>query len=314
MLKHPYIYGMDALSYVLDSIKLKGVVYQKTGFVLPWGVEVAQDTNSQFWRVLKGTCYIKIPGERIIKMLPGDFVFVPHGSAHRIMGKPDSICVPAAQYVASLRSGKPMFRGQPGQDETELIGGHFEFTSPATHPFIKALPRVIKISNTNADINAWMRQLTMLVNDEVSGGRAGSNIIMGRIAEIIFILLIRAYVEQQHVAQGFLRALKDTRISNSLKLMYEMPGKEWTVAQLATSAGMSRSLYCREFKNLVGETPMGYLTNWRILKASEFLLAGKENISGIAAKVGYQSEAAFNRLFKLKVGETPARYRSKMLA
>lgn len=77
---------------------------------------------------------------------------------------------------------------------------------------------------------------------------------------------------------------------------------------------MSRSLYCREFKRFVGETPLSYLTNWRILKSKEILSESKENISEIANKVGYQSEAAFNRLFKSKVGETPASYRRKILA
>jgi AraC-like DNA-binding protein len=76
---------------------------------------------------------------------------------------------------------------------------------------------------------------------------------------------------------------------------------------------MSRSLYCREFKRLVGETPLSYLTNWRILKSKEFLKEDKKNISEIASKVGYQSEAAFNRLFKAKVGETPASYRRKII-
>ena len=93
--------------------------------------------------------------------------------------------------------------------------------------------------------------------------------------------------------------------------MHESPEKDWTLHQLAATAGMSRSLYCREFKRLVGETPLGYLTNWRILKSKEILSESKENISEVAAKVGYQSEAAFNRLFKTKVGITPANYRRK---
>jgi len=106
-------------------------------------------------------------------------------------------------------------------------------------------------------------------------------------------------------------ALKDERISNSLKSMHEFPENEWTIDQLAMKAGMSRSLYCKEFKRSVGETPMSYLSSWRIIKAKEILSASKENICEVAAKVGYQSEAAFNRLFKTKVGMTPANYRRK---
>ena len=305
--------SMDALSYILDSVKLKGVVYQRIRFTSQaWGIQLAEDTGSKFWRLVKGTCFVRIPGEKTIKMKEGDFIFVPHGSAHRISGKPNNSCVPSAVYVQSLQSPRPLFLGD--EDETILIGGHFEFSSSTLHPFIKALPKVILMDNTHAEVNAWMRQLTLLVNEEAAGAKPGSKTILGRLAEIIFILIIRTYVEKHDVEKGFLLALKDPRVSNSLKLMHEHPEKEWTLNQLATNVGMSRSLYCREFKKLVGETPLSYLTNWRILKARDFLADNRTNVSEIAAKVGYRSESAFNRLFKSKVGETPARYRSKVMA
>ena len=302
---------MDALSDVLDSLKLKGVVYQKIRFTAPWGVAIAQDQYSQFWRLLKGTCYVSIPGEEIIKMDEGDFILVPHGAAHRILGHPDNASVPSAQYVKALQNGQPLFQGN--DEETLLIGGHFEFTSPVLHPFIQSLPKVIKINSHQNEIRLWLEQSAAFMNEELSTGRAGSSVILGRLAEVIFILIIRAYIEEAEVGQGFLRAIKDPKISTSLNCMHAAPEKEWTLEQLAAAAGMSRSLYCREFKRLLGETPLVYLTNWRILKSQEFLLENKENISEIAEKVGYQSEAAFNRLFKSKVGETPASYRRRGL-
>jgi len=302
---------MDALSDVLDSLKLKGVVYQKIRFTAPWGVAIAQDQYSQFWRLLKGTCYVSIPGEEIIKMDEGDFILVPHGAAHRILGHPDNASVPSAQYVKALQNGQPLFQGN--DEETLLIGGHFEFTSPVLHPFIQSLPKVIKINSHQNEIRLWLEQSAAFMNEELSTGRAGSSVILGRLAEVIFILIIRAYIEEAEVGQGFLRAIKDPKISTSLNYMHAAPEKEWTLEQLAAAAGMSRSLYCREFKRLLGETPLVYLTNWRILKSQEFLLENKENISEIAEKVGYQSEAAFNRLFKSKVGETPASYRRRGL-
>ena len=96
--------------------------------------------------------------------------------------------------------------------------------------------------------------------------------------------------------------------------MHEAPAKDWTLNQLATNVGMSRSLYSKEFKRLVGETPLGYLTNWRIIRSKELLSGNKTNIIEVAGNVGYQSEAAFNRIFKSKVGETPASYRRRVLA
>ena len=304
---------MDALSGVLESAKLKTVVYPKLHFTSSsWGIEIEQDSRSQFWRLLKGTCYLRVPGEKVIKMNVGDFVCIPHGSTHRISGKPNTTCVPASQFGKALQSGKPLFQGK--DEETILMGGHFEFTPSVQHPFIKSLPKVIHLNNTTKELNLWLEQAALLMNEEISGEKIGSKLILGRLVDILFVLIIRAYLEQVDIKEGFLMALKDNRISNSLKSMHEFPEKDWTLNQLAVTAGMSRSLYCREFKRLVGETPMSYLTNWRILKSKEILSVSKENISEIAIKVGYQSEAAFNRLFKSKVGETPANYRRKILA
>jgi AraC-like DNA-binding protein len=303
---------MDALSSILDSIKLKAVVYQQTRFSAHWGIDVPKDENSQFWRVLKGSCYIIVPGDKPIKMSAGDFIFIPHGSGHLMCSKPGNMYVPAAQYVQSLRSNKPMFQGD--EEETILIGGHFEFASATHHPFLKSLPKIIKIDNTNIEVSLWMQNIASFMNEEVCGEKPGSKVILGRLAEVLFILIIRSYLERADVEEGFLLALKDERISNSLKAMHEQPEKEWTLPQLSAVAGMSRSLYAKEFKKLAGETPLSYLTNWRILKAKEFLLNSKKNIIEVAGDVGYQSEAAFNRIFKSKVGETPASYRRKILS
>ena len=303
---------MDALSDVLDGLKLKGVVYQKIRFTAPWGVAIAQDQYSQFWRLLKGSCYVSIPGEEIIKMDEGDFILVPHGAAHRILGHPDNASVPSAHYVQAFQLGHPLFQGT--DEETLLIGGHFEFTSSVLHPFVQSLPKVIKINSHQNEIRFWLEQAAAFMNEELNTGKAGSKVILARLAEVVFILIIRAYIEEAEVAQGLLRAIKDPKINNSLNCMHAAPEKDWTLDQLAATAGMSRSLYCKEFKRLLGETPFGYLTNLRILRSREFLLEHKDNISEIAERVGYQSEAAFNRLFKAKVGETPASYRRRVLS
>jgi AraC-like DNA-binding protein len=300
---------MDALSGVLESAKLKTVVYPKFQFTSPWGIEMEQDARSQFWRLLKGSSYLRVPGEKVIKMNVGDIVCIPHGSKHLISGKSNTTCVPASEFGKAYHIGKPLFQGK--DEETILMGGHFEFTPSVQHPFIKSLPKVIHLNNTTKELNLWLEQAALLMNEEISGEKIGSKLVLGRLVDILFVFIIRAYLQQVDIKTGFLMALKDNRISNSLKSMHESPEKDWTLNQLAVTAGMSRSLYCREFKRLVGETPLSYLTNWRILKSKEILSESKENISEIASKVGYQSEAAFNRLFKSNVGMTPAIYRRK---
>ena len=173
---------------------------------------------------------------------------------------------------------------------------------------------MMQVDNSNIALSQWMQHVASFMNEEVCNARLGGKVILSRLAEVLFILIIRSYLERADVEEGFLLALKDERISNSLKAMHEQPAKDWTLQKLAGVAGMSRSLYSKEFKKLAGETPLSYLTNWRILKAKELLPDNKKNISEVASDVGYQSEAAFNRLFKSKTGETPAGYRRKLVS
>ena len=298
---------MDALSKILETIKLKGVVYDKRELSVPWGLDISKDEASQFWRLLKGKCFLKVPGEPLLEMHEGDLVFVPHGSSHWIADHPDSRRVPSIEFRKARDSGKPMFTGDG--DTTIFIGGHFEFDTKPAHPFLADLPNIIHITHFKTEVRAWLQHTANLIAEEVSHEKPGSKIILGRLAEVAFVHLIRAYLEKADHAKGFLLALKDERISTALKLMQDSPEKEWTLDLLSSAAGMSRSLFCHQFKIMVGETPLSYLTNWRIIKAKELLSKTKGNISEVAMDVGYQSEAAFNMVFKKKVSQTPANFR-----
>jgi AraC-like DNA-binding protein len=303
---------MDALSAILESVKLKAVVYQKLVMYNNWGLDMPQDNNSQFWRLLKGSCFLKVPGQDLLELNEGDLILVPHGAAHWIADHADSPRLPTPEFIKARQNGTHMFSG--GGNETVLVGGHFEFSSNPVHPFIKDLPKVIHITNLKSDERSWLQETANLIFEEISNERPGSKIIAARLAEIVFINTIRAYLEQNKDTIGFLSALNDKRISKALKVMQESPGIEWSLDSLSKEAGMSRTLFCNKFKQLVGETPLSYLTNWRITKAKDILAVSKENISEVAMQVGYQSEAAFNRIFKAKVNKTPANYRRELLS
>jgi AraC-like DNA-binding protein len=298
---------MDALSTVLEATKLKGVVYSKFPLAAPWGLDVIQDQNSQFWRLVSGTCTVGSPDGRVIEMKEGDLVFIPHGSAHWIADKATSLRMPSPEFVKARRAGMPVFDN--GGEVTNLIAGHFEFDYQPLHPFLKDLPPVIHIKQYSTENQLLVRQVTQLMLDELNNERPGSNVMLKCLSEIMFINIIRSYLEQTAPGSGFISALNDPRISKALKLMQDAPQNNWTLESLALEIGMSRSVFFNQFKKLVHETPLSYLTNWRIRQAQKLLMTNSSNISQIAAKVGYQSEAAFNRIFKSKTGQTPAVYR-----
>ena len=298
---------MDALSTILEATRLRSVVYSKFPLAAPWGLDVVKDGNSQFWRLVSGNCTVGSPDGRIIELAEGDLVFVPHGSAHWIADKSTSLRMPSPEFVKARRAGIPVFNS--GGDETTLIAGHFEFDYQPLHPFLKDLPPIIHIRQYVTENQLLLKQVTQLMVEELNNERPGSSVMLKCLSEIMFINIIRTYLEQAVPDSGFLSALNDTRISKALKLIQDTPQNDWTLESLASEIGMSRSVFFNQFKKLVHETPFGYLTNWRIRQAQKLLMTDNSNIAEIAAKVGYQSEAAFNRIFKSKTGQTPAVYR-----
>ena len=273
-------------------------------------MDVVKDGNSQFWRLVSGNCTVGSPDGRIIELAEGDLVFVPHGSAHWIADKSTSLRMPSPEFVKARRAGIPVFNS--GGDETTLIAGHFEFDYQPLHPFLKDLPPIIHIRQYVTENQLLLKQVTQLMVEELNNERPGSSVMLKCLSEIMFINIIRTYLEQAVPDSGFLSALNDTRISKALKLIQDSPQNHWTLESLASEIGMSRSVFFNQFKKLVHETPLSYLTNWRIRQAQKLLMMDNSNISEIAANVGYQSEAAFNRIFKSKTGQTPAVYRRSM--
>jgi AraC-like DNA-binding protein len=303
---------MDALSTILEAIGLRSVVYSKFPLATPWGLDIVKDENSQFWRLVSGSCTVGSPDGRVIEMAEGDLIFVPHGSAHWIADSATSLRMPSPEFVKARRLGIPVFNN--GDDRTVLVAGHFEFDYQSLHPFLKDLPPVIHIRQYVTENQLLVKEVTQLMLEELNNERPGSGVMLKCLSEIMFVNIIRAYLEQDMPDSGFLSALNDLRISKALKLMQDSPQNDWTLESLASEVGMSRSVFFNRFKKLVHETPLGYLTNWRIRQAQRLLIKDNSNISEIAANVGYQSEAAFNRIFKSKTGQTPAVYRrSKFL-
>lgn len=303
---------MDALSKILDMINLKGVLYQKSDYAPPWGIAVPQGQFALFRMVLKGRCFVTMDNDTVIELNEGDLILFPHSAAYSIADKPDTKCISETEFAKSIQNGMHLSNGK--EETTTLISGRLEFDTTCLHPFIKNLPEVIHIKKAQIKEPDWLAQITRLIVAETANEKMGSKVLLNRLSEVLIIHTIRAYVEQNTNKDGFLSALQEERISQALQLMHESPEKDWTLDLLSKQVGMSRTLFCNRFKGLVGETPLMYLTNWRILRARQLLLNSKESISEIASQVGYQSEAAFNRIFKSKNNQTPASYRRRRTA
>ena len=139
----------------------------------------------------------------------------------------------------------------------------------------------------------------------------GSEVVANRLAEVLFIQTLRAHIASgsESCKRGWLRAIFDRQIGAALRCVHENVKSPWTVQSLAAAAGMSRSAFASRFKELLGQTPLDYVTDWRMQKATQLLNQQDKKLAEIAQSVGYESEDAFSKAFKRVVGVAPAEYR-----
>ncbi len=300
---------MDILSDILSKIKLTSVVYFKSDFSGPWGMEIPEGPFAQFHIVTKGQCDLRT-GDKSIQLFAGDIVVFPLGTSHWLANNEHSKRIQGRDVVESILSGKSLFDGD--KLSTTLVCGHFEFDKKLDHPFIKELPSIIHIDDTDMKQFSWLKSITGLVIEEAAKEQPGSNVIVNKLGEVLFVHTLRAYIEKNKASRGFIAAMQDERIARALKEIHALPRRDWKIEQLAQVAAMSRTSFANRFKLLTGETPFNYITQWRLLQAKELLNASSLSVREIAEQVGYQSEAAFNRVFKKRISQTPLKFRQNV--
>lgn len=309
---------MDALSTVIETLQLKGHVYFRTLFHGPWAVEVeAYQQAVRFHYVIQGSCYVKVDGEaQIRRVQQGEIILVPHGRAHIMADQPRTQAMPLARAIElSGYQGRGVFElgEDKSQADTVLICGYFDFDRSSDHPLITQLPASIVIDQAQVMDYSWLSDALKILAYETRENRTGSNAVIRRLIEVIFLIALRAWSEADHTDQTFLSAIADPQLGKSLKALHQDPGKNWTVDLLAKEAGLSRTAYAERFRQYTAITPMQYATNWRIRVACTQMSTSKESIEQIAENIGYQSVAAFTRAFRKVVGTNPGQYRRQLL-
>jgi AraC-like DNA-binding protein len=242
-----------------------------------------------------------------IRISAGDIVVFPRGDAHSLYDNPDSKLVSGNEVVEAIKNNRPMFEGD--EVDTIFVGGHFEFDRNVNHPLIDALPRFIHISDAERSELSWLETATNVIIQETDSGIPGSDAVVNRLAEVLFIQILRAYMLRNNFSNGFLAALRDRQINKALELIHATPDASWTVEKLGREVAMSRSAFSSRFKELVGLAPMEYTTNWRMQKAYEMLKDTDLPLGAIAKEIGYISEPAFNRAFKRQFNQNPGALR-----
>jgi len=228
---------------------------------------------------------------------------------HTLGDHPDTPAKEMQELVRTKCGNAIRFGG--GGVPTTIIGGRFTFDRANSKPLTDLLPPFIVVGNDRAE--ALPLHLTLqLFAAEAAQWSLGADLVLKRLADIFLLQVIREHISSDGCRQaGWLRALSEPRIGAVLRSMHEKIEHSWTVADLASAAGMSRSAFALHFRQIVGQTPLDYLTRWRIYKAAVLLRDGHRKLTEVANAVGYDSDASFNKTFKRIVGVTPGEYRRK---
>jgi len=304
----------DMLNEALSFLQARGTIFCRSELRAPWAFSVAKREMPAFHAVTCGKGWLEIEGEnRRILLSAGDLVVLPHGDGHVLR---DSTATPPTKLErvlseTELEDGIRLRMGGRGAC-TVLICGGFQLQGRSTHPILANLPRVIHIRGKSGRSVQWLRTTLRQIDMETRSSRRGSQTVIARLADILFIQSIRAYfnaLSGDGRGGGWIGALKDPQIGVAIALIHQQPELPWSVVSLASSVRMSRSSFSAKFSALVGEPPLKYVARWRVHKASALLLDSNAKLAEIAELVGYESEIAFNRAFKRLTGVTPGTYR-----
>jgi AraC-like DNA-binding protein len=306
---------MDPLGDVLEVSRVRGAVMAHVAAHEPWGLSFARSPSASFHAVRAGDCWLGVDGSPLLRLMPGDVVLLPTGASHTLASAPRG---PTREYdrVAKeqmlLPAGDLRLEG-PGAC-TRLLCATYTYDHEVAHPLLSVIPPVLHLPagapGEDDTVAATLRLLAM----ELEGRRPGSRVAIERLIDLLFVQVLRGWLkEQPDDRASWLRALRDPTTAAALALLHAQPAKAWTVQALAGEVNVSRATLARRFRQLVGDSPVAYLSRWRMELAAQQLRDTTDTVGTVAHRVGYSSEYAFSRAFSRQRGTPPGRYRAASL-
>ncbi len=291
-------------------MRVESALYARLEATAPWGVDFVGGPGANFGMVVRGSAWLTAQGlEQPLSLAAGDCYIVAPQTPYTLSDNVRSATRSCTDVIHGKEGGIASFGG--GGAPTDIVGGWFSFDAQSAEPLMSILPPVLRIGMDSERALALQSTL-QLIAMETAVPSLGSKLVVSRLADILFIQALRTYVSSCACAKtGWLAAYADRRLSAVMHVMHADIGRNWTVETLAAAAHMSRSAFALKFKAVLGETPLGYLTNWRMYKAKCLLRQHDVPIAKIALAVGYDSDVAFNKVFKRRVGVTPGEYRRR---
>ena len=315
--------SVDLLSDVLRAVRLTGAYFYPVEAAAPWSVfsDAALDLVPRalpgkehlisYHILVEGSCWGGLEDGPLVPMKAGDVIVFPHGDAHRMSSAEVFRPVPRRHETAH-RYPETLRVGPEGPRDATFLCGFLGCDVRPFNPLLAALPRCMHLKGVGSGWLSWFPRQAIA---EARRAREGSETVLTRMAELMFIEAVRQHLEHLPAQQvGWLAGIRDEVVGPALLRLHERPAHRWTLAELARATTSSRTVLAERFSQIIGVSPILYLTRWRLQLAAEQLLSTSAKVATIGLKVGYESEAAFSRAFKRETGMSPAAWRNARLS
>jgi AraC-like DNA-binding protein len=312
----------EALASALEKLRLDGAIFFRSELTEPFAFESeplamvdalrpGADRLIIFHIVATGSCWVE-GGDGVRHWAhAGDVIVLPYGDRHVIGGNASARCVPIQALLDPLPwRDLPLLRHGGGGAQSELVCGYLYSVDPLFDPALRALPPAFVVRLADGAAAEWVRASITYALEHTVPSNASSSPVAARLPELVLVEVLRAHLATAPAADhGWLAALRDPVLAPALSAVHASPERKWTVAELASHASVSRSVLDERFRRVLGQSPIRYLTEWRMHVADDLLASTQMGVAAIARRVGYDSEEAFSRAFKRERGLSPTHWR-----
>ena len=315
---------MDALSQTLGVVRLVGAIFLHGRFTAPWCyqsphadaaapyLEPTAERVVIFHLITEGECWVELGDAPPMRLVAGDAVLFPQGDAHRMGSQPGLQPASGARLNEVLARRPRLLSYGGGGTTTKLVCGYLACDARLARMLLAGLAPVVKVSVRGSNAGVWLEASLRYALAEARSPRPGGQGVLAKLAEVLFIEVLRIHMNEQADGRtGWLAGVNDRTVGAALRALHAEPARAWTLEELARAASSSRSVLAKRFQQLVGLAPMQYLAQWRMLLATNLLVRSNAPLARIAEEVGYQTDTAFSRAFRREYGLPPAAWRRR---
>lgn len=294
---------MDPLSDVIALLRPHAAMSKPISGRGAWGVRYSAYGLPGFGIVLAGQCWLAVEEAEPVRLSRGDFVLLPATPAFRLYSQPGVPCIHREPSAEAVRHGD-----QDGESDFQMLGGAFQIEAVNAPLLVALLPRLIHIRAADGGTGRLARIID-LITEECTADRPGRDMVLERLLQVMLVECLRwRGADGDTLPAGLLAGMRDPATAKALRALHSDIRAGWTVAGLASLAGMSRSAFAARFVEAVGCAPIEYLSRWRMALAQDALDRGGKSLDRLAEEIGYESASAFSTAFRRRVGCSPGAF------